>query len=381
MTRSQLDDMELEDLKTAAGGAKPDAFSANRLAALDATTDEMDAQPGEPETAFGERMMSILEMQKRARASYPLALSREECLGMDTRSGPGKIYLEDSIETGFDPVDDPRTEEAKAGLARAFAQWRREGKGSREWYDDWACSLCRACERARTWKGRKTGFYFHPQYVLECPCRKMWRMDKQLREKLPPSLRNHSINSLKPSPDSNLPAARQEKEIAFLKEHRTEGFFFLGPPGTSKSTFAAALFKEALWRDVNGKYGGFLWRVDGSRLLEQEQAWALANDKSEVRRDVTVEDIERARKRGFRPVLLLEEMDKRRMTEFAVNIFFRLVNAMDECEGQLILTTNLTMGGFRDLFLKSGVEAVQVTGEALLRRVLKANVRDYHGQQ
>jgi len=207
-------------------------------------------------------------------------------------------------------------------------------------------------------------------------------MCRLVKEKLPENLRDFNINTLAPSPKSRLSPPLQEQELAFLKAHIGESFFFLGPPGTSKSVFSAVLFRAALWRDCLYRRGGCLWRVDGNHLFETEVAYAMADDKSSVMRDITSDEIYSAKRRGYRPVLLLEEIDKRKMTEFAANTLFRLVNAMDECNGQLILTTNLTEQGFRNLFLNSDIEQVRVDGGALLRRLLdngKINVRDYHG--
>lgn len=160
-----------------------------------------------------------------------------------------------------------------------------------------------------------------------------------LERKLPPSLRDHSLNNLAPSGKSRLPPERQAEEIAFLRAHKDESCFFLGPPGTSKSTFAAALMRDAIFQDqVLGDGGGFYWRVGGNRLFEQEVAYATAGDKDSVATDITVSDIVSARRRGFTPFLVLGEIDKRKMTEFSANVLFRLVNAMDEQQGQLIVT-------------------------------------------
>jgi DNA replication protein DnaC len=246
------------------------------------------------------------------------------------------------------------------------------------------CPVCDGTkERTEICRGRVTNICF--QQKTPCWCEEARFFDRLLGEKLPRILRNFTLKHIKPSPKSNLSHAIQEREIEFLKAHPDESFFFLGPPGTSKSVYAAALFRRALAR--NHKYlwhGGKVeccWRVDGNHLFESEVAYALADDKENFKRDITVEMIQTATREGLRPVLLLEEIEKRRMTEYAALTLFRLVNAMDECEGQIILTSNLSLPDFRDMFLKSDIDKVRVDGAALLRRLTdpdKVNVRDYY---
>lgn len=295
---------------------------------------------------------------KEKRIVYPLTLTKEECLALGGQHsfGIGGKYFWDSYKDGkYETAEDHGKE-----------LWLKEGKAA--FLAGKPCPVCRGKGHYdAVYRGIETNFYF--SLYTPCPCVAHHTMRRLLNEKLPENLRDFSINTLAPSPKSILPPSFQEREIAFLKEHLYESFFFLGPPGTSKSTYSAALFRASLWYDCNHGRGGYLWRVDGNHLFETEVAYATANDKDSVRRDITPDEIYYAKRKGYQPVLLLEEIDKRKMTEFAANILFRLVNAMDECNGQLILTTNLTMQGFRNMFLKSDIEQVRVSGEALLRRL------------
>lgn len=313
------------------------------------------------------------ERLERNRIVYPLTLTKEECLEMGGEHflSKGHKYFWDSYEHGeYELADDLGKE---LWLAEGMAAFQA-GK---------PCPVCRNSGRRKAvFRGTKTNFYFLLNTTCWCAIYKTMR--KLTSEKLPENLRGFNINTLAPSPKSCLSAKVQEREIVFLKEHLYESFFFLGPPGTSKSTYSAALFRASLWYDCNHGRGGYLWRVDGNHLFETEVAYATANDKDSVRRDITPDEIYYAKRRGYQPVLLLEEIDKRKMTEFAANVLFRLVNAIDECNGQLILTTNLTEQGFRNLFLNSDIEQVRVDGGALLRRLLdndKVNVRDYYKQE
>jgi len=374
----------------AAGGAGDVQEAQGGKVALRPIPIEGDAEetPGIPDGSQPKNTDFIKEMW-RLRAGYPLKLSMEECLAIDVRTWPGRLYLEDTTYTelrfgGFDVVDDPRTPEARKEVYRAIAEWRKAGKTHREWKESGACPLCPKCDYL-VWKGTKTGFYFRSNsHCLVCPCWDRWAFFRAVEKRLPPILRGLSLGSIMPSQLSNLSMKRQEQEIEFMRQHRLEGFLFLGPPGTSKSTFGAALFAHAIARDIvenrRRRYDGVehIWRIEGNRLLEQEQAWACAYDKSEVRRDVTPEDVVRAVRLGYTPVLFLEEMDKRKLTQFGADIYFRLIDAVDQGCGQLIVTTNLDMKGLRRMLTQ---EEVRTTGEAILRRLAKLNVRDYHGKE
>jgi hypothetical protein len=137
------------------------------------------------------------------------------------------------------------------------------------------------------------------------------------------------------------------------------------------------LFQHALWRNIKAGYtkGGPCWYIEANRLLEQEQAWATG-DKREAERDVTAEDIVRCVNRGHRPTLFLEEIEKRKMTEFVADILFRMIDAIDKGKGQLIVTSNKDLDGL-ERFLTKDPELAS-TGEAILRRLKKLNVRDYY---
>jgi len=337
--------------------------------------DDIDTEPGKaaPEenpVPEPDRVMEAWKRMEASRPKYPLSLTKEECLKMGSQVAcKGYRYFRDSFRDGeYELAEDPGKEAWDRDGMKAFMEGR-------------PCPVCRGSyEKWVVYRGTKTNFFF--RYTTKCKCAYLRWMRRMLDRKLPPSLRHHNLNLLRPSPLSRLTVPFQEREIEFLKQHWYESFFFLGPPGSSKSTFAAALFRAALWWDCHHGMGGFLWRIDGNHLFESEVEYATADDKSSVTRDITVDDIYRARRRGFTPVLVLEEIDKRRMTEFAANVLFRLVNAMDECHGQLIITTNLTRQGFKDLFMESDVEAVRVDGGALLRRIVdNMNVRDYHQEE
>jgi hypothetical protein len=105
---------------------------------------------------------------------------------------------------------------------------------------------------------------------------------------------------------------------------------------------------------VSGK--GPKWEADP---LQEEQ---------ELRRQThpslpNVEKIEEAVRRGFKPRVFLEELDKIKPSEFAINQIFRIFDALDRHRGQLVIDTNLSKQEFMDIY-----------GEPIARRV-KENCR------
>ena len=151
---------------------------------------------------------------------------------------------------------------------------------------------------------------------------------------------------------SRLTPDRQRAEIKFLNEHPNDGYFFLGEPGTSKSVFSAALYRRALARNQEweDKRVRTCFYIDFNAFLETEVAYSMANDKDEVERLVTPGLIRRCMNYA-RPTLCIEELDKRRITEFAAAQLFAILKALDDAQGQLIMTTNQTLDGFKAMFL------------------------------
>jgi len=329
------------------------------------------------------------------RSRYPLSLTKEECLALEKGDrNTWKFYLEDTMRDGkYQVVENPAAAKWDADARRAVSVGQpcpacggHGGTESRALYsgDRSMGGIEVVC------RGIETNFYFTQRMTCWCVDFKDFR--ELVEKKLPERLRGFNLDTLTASPKSALDSAAQEKELAFIRQHPDDSYFFLGKPGTSKTTYATALYRAALFKAFKkpDAYGGrmhyatkCIWRVNGNRLFEQEVAYATADDKSSVERDITVEDIIRAKRNGHRPTLLLEEIDKRKMTEFAANVLFRLIDAMDETGGQIIVTTNRTMKGFMDMFAESEVEAVRITGEALVRRLTepdKIHVRDYHNE-
>jgi hypothetical protein len=183
----------------------------------------------------------------------------------------------------------------------------------------------------------------------------------------------------------------REEDSTFEAQDRAhnslDGWAFFTPAGYGKTTISYRLYAIALlwniqkwssshyqaydWKENSAKWGDvtstprlYVWRKSVPDLLQQHFAKFNGED---VKPDITVEKIEEAVKRGFKPRVFLEEIDKIRPSEFVIDQLFRLFDALDRHQGQIVLDTNLSKQQFVDTF-----------GEPIARRVREnCHVKEY----
>lgn len=242
--------------------------------------------------------------------------------------------------------------------------------------------------------GVKTNFYFED--TQECECAMFKFANRLYRAKVAPILWGFKLSALSPCPDLSLPPSRQREEYQFLRNNISEpdknkpeqvnrGFMWYGPSGTGKSTMAATALRVGINTRLRElyKWGSHMetdqladlkgvWNIDGQGFFESEQGFSTSKDKDKFKRLITVQEIEDVRrKRGISPFVLIEELDKRGLTDFTANSLFTLVNSIEKMGGRLLITTNFTPKQFEDMFLQHESQRVRSTGEALLRRLKK----------
>ncbi len=250
------------------------------------------------------------------------------------------------------------------------------------------CPVCNGCGQVHvTQRSEYNGAWrsFYPS----CHCKVLRGIWKLASNAIPARYSFANIWTLKPHESNHLSMAQQQSELDFIRDHMDDGFFLAGEPGTGKTTVAYALLRRAYERNIPifgdtymNPWGKslWLWRVNFDTLMRQYQEQATQNDAPEP--DVTVSRIEAASKKGRRPTLVIEEIDKGRQTEFRANKLFALVDALYNANGQLIITTNLSLAGFDAMFSKGDNESVRVAGDALMRRILEmTHIRDYFSQR
>lgn len=172
-----------------------------------------------------------------------------------------------------------------------------------------------------------------------------------------------NLKTLAPSPKSNLPVVSQEKIIAALRANPGDSYTFFGPAGTSKSTFCAALYREALKKSLHST-----WHVSAHTLMEEFHADSMGKESEDGRRapapTVTIQKIKSAVSKGQTPRLFIEEIDKVKWSDFKTNHIFRIIDGIYQAKGQLVINTNLTPEQFEAMFSPE-------CGPAISRRVLE----------
>jgi DNA replication protein DnaC len=215
----------------------------------------------------------------------------------------------------------------------------------------------------------------------QCPCQELKWKRKTIERILPLRYHRSNLYTLQPSTASKLPLERQQQLIDLLRkrENRDKGYFLYGVPGTSKTTFAAALVRNAIerdWRRWLYKNGPMKWdRSMWIRYINWDglmgEYLAYQNDRNADPPSVTAKLIREAAEADRRPVLCIEEIDKSRLTEYKANKLFDLVQAIDANTGQLIITTNhKSKEDFEAFLYKTDNEAINLAGEPVWRRIM-----------
>jgi DNA replication protein DnaC len=248
------------------------------------------------------------------------------------------------------------------------------------------CPVCKGENNHRV-KTREVGLDTGLQrtFFVECECRNWVFLHKLLDNELPPRYRNTDLDTLEAdvlstlggkdnsSKGLELRLALQDNEIEHLRKNSLKSYFFVGPAGSSKTTFITALYRHALEENVESlrdpfkENVKFIWRVDAQNLLEQFQTKSTDNTAPEP--DVTKPKLDHLRKKyGVKPVVILEEIDKLKASKFRLDKLFDVIDGVYENEGTLILSSNLTVGEFEEAF-----------GEPIYRRVKEmCDTRDYY---
>jgi DNA replication protein DnaC len=206
-------------------------------------------------------------------------------------------------------------------------------------------------------KGKTTGLVGLKPYT--CRCRLLISYRRMMHAMVPAHYADIKLKTLAVSPRSKLDPAVQVAAIRFLKENPEKNYAFFGPSGTSKTTYTMALLQHAIadltlqLHRIGGSVVPSLWRCTAQTLLDQHYAkWdhrdMVGEDGERLsikEPDVTVEKILAAARKGLRPCLFLEEIDKVRMTETRSGILFSIINAVFEHAGQIVINSNLTPEG------------------------------------
>ena len=200
---------------------------------------------------------------------------------------------------------------------------------------------------------------------IACPCcsdkrkRCEWFASRFFNsEMVLPRYQGAFLSRMKPSGESSLPLERQERVLAALREAPDKGYAFFGPAMAGKSTFSVALYAQMLWQEArtanisDPKYKTSIWRISTKTLLDQHQEWTMRHNFDEDHQPdepmVTAAKIMRCKDNGSTYRLFLEEIDKIKETEVRRATLFEILNVLHGCEGQLVITSNLTPAQFKE---------------------------------
>jgi hypothetical protein len=261
---------------------------------------------------------------------------------------------------------------------------------------------CPACQDKRTFGGFSYGLdtgYREPNNYIRCWCNPYRIVQNEFDRLVGHRYRAMDFRSSKPSKLCRLPIDQQQAnwdevratleadnkvKAEAPKEFQPHNFLFAGSAGSGKTTLSSMIAREAIWRDLNNERTGlrycpnpvrWVWVVDAEELFLQYAAWATSrtNENPAPEPVVSVRKVEQAASLGCTPTIVLEELDKGRLTEPRFTFLFNVMNAMSKCKGQLVITTNRKIDRFMALFTESESETIRTSGEPLMRRFLENN--------
>jgi len=218
----------------------------------------------------------------------------------------------------------------------------------------------------------------------QCRCQPLIRFkaDRYIKRILPGRYQRNNLWTLQPSPASRMSLERQAKMLEFLRKNSDSGYFFYGAPGTSKTTYSTALIRRAIDRDWQTKIldsQGFPavykttfwihyvnWDSYIQSLLDYQNHPETASEPT-----LTPRLIRQNAERGRTSCIVIEEIDKSRLTEYKANKLFDLVCAIDETKSQLAITTNhRSEESFQTWLYRTDNESVNLAGEPVWRRIV-----------
>lgn len=153
------------------------------------------------------------------------------------------------------------------------------------------------------------------------------------------------MKSLAPSNESSLSVPLQEKCINMLRAKPEDSYLMLGPAGCSKTTYAVALYDQAL--RANWLTNAPVWFWETKAMLDKFVAYATGRGEMPKPNSRLVENLYM---QGKRCTLILEEMDKVKTTEYKLGELFDLINAIYKFNGQIVVTSNMTKEEFISTF-------------------------------
>jgi len=167
---------------------------------------------------------------------------------------------------------------------------------------------------------------------------------------VPPGLRRFTLSTLQPYLASPVPTEQQAQIIADLKANPDKSYVFFAPAGAGKTVLATALFSEMLYRQFTRPHLRWKWfpvrRTSTKALLDQHSQWVNGRRSENLEPEVTARKIAEATKAGQTYRLFLEDMNGEDSAARRAALL-DLLSTLHENEGQLVITSSLTVPEFR----------------------------------
>lgn len=184
-----------------------------------------------------------------------------------------------------------------------------------------------------------------------CECEKLKRKESRLA-KIPAEYRAFDLATIEPLASKH---EKQAKLFAAVKSNPDASLFLSGKNGCGKSMLGWLLYKQAV---ESGRPVIFLTM---SELMKQFREWELNSEKP------AVIDAGSLRSTKSRWLIVLDEAEKVRPTEFASEKLCELLDAVYTHRHQLVVTSNFSASDLREHWSRHN----PVYGASIIRRIVE----------
>jgi DNA replication protein DnaC len=184
-----------------------------------------------------------------------------------------------------------------------------------------------------------------------CQCERQKRLERRMN-KIPAEYRSFDLATIQPMAAKH---EKQEKLFGAVKADPTVSLFLSGKNGCGKSLLGWLVYKRAA---EDGRPVVFLTM---SELMRQFREWELDSEKAPMVDSSSLRDSK------VRWLIVLDEAEKARATEFASEKLCELLDAIYTHRHQLIVTSNFSAADLREHWSKQN----PVYGASIMRRIME----------
>lgn len=218
------------------------------------------------------------------------------------------------------------------------------------------CDKCQDTGRIYSKQVATEGKFIGRIYTVmrDCLC-KLERLRQKRLSVIPRFFQNVNLADLQPHPQIH---ALQKTIIPVMKANPFESYFIAGKTGKGKTLMMWSLYREAVMNDKK------VIACTLTELLNEYKAFIQAsiNNQELIYPRISAGDL---RQNHTRFSIFLDDIDKAKPTEYAMEQLFELANAIYEFGHQVVVTTNLRLEDLQKHFER----ADERFGGAIVRRL------------